>query len=114
MDGDVYEGTDRVRQICWLQDLAANIAFGSDDPSTSAKERVDYYCNNFPEELPSWFDDGDRQFLVDYLSAEDDEDDAGDWPEECHDGSNWRTRWDGYARQEHPSNDQPAYRNGGW
>ena len=64
MGGDVYEGNDRIRQICWLQNLAANIAFGSDDPSTPARERVDYYCTHFPEELPPWFNDHDQDLLV--------------------------------------------------
>jgi len=104
MDGDVYEGTNRIDQICWLQNLAANIAFGSDDPSTPARDRVNYYCANFPEELPSWFDDADKQFLIDYLSAEDDEEEDGDeWSPVYHDASTWRTCWHGYPRGECPS-----------
>ena len=112
-DNNVYEGSDRIRQICYLQDLATNIAFGSDDPDAPARDRVNYYCANFPEELPGWFDDGDKQFLIDYIEAEDEEGDE-EWPEACHDGSDWRTRWDGYPRHEHPSHDPPAYASGGW
>ncbi len=99
MDSNVYEGTDRIKQICYLQDLAINIAFGSDNPGTSARKRVNYYCANFPEELPGWFDDAEKQFLIDYLTAEDEEDE--DWPEAYHDGSDWRTRWDGFPKREY-------------
>ena len=59
---------DRVAQVSWLRDLCANIVFGPDDPSTSAQDRVDYFCNTFPEELPKWFDDHDRKLLVEWVS----------------------------------------------
>ena len=61
---DMYDGDDRVQQVNALRELATNIAFGSDDPSTSAQERVDYYCTEFADELPGWFDDHDKALLV--------------------------------------------------
>jgi len=65
----MYEGDDRNRQVDYLKDLATNLAFGSDDPSTSAQERVDYYCNEFADELPVWFDDHDKMLLVRLLES---------------------------------------------
>ena len=56
---------DRVEQVNWLRDLTANIVFGSANPSTSAQERVDYYCETF--ELPEWFDGHDKRLLVEWV-----------------------------------------------
>lgn len=114
MDGDVYEGEDRIRQVIYLQNLAANISFGSDDPSTSARERVDYYCANFPDELPSWFDNGDKKLLI-ALVVDDDEDDVDYDP--VWDSStmsamgfggnaSWRVCRHGYQRGECPTCDR--------
>ena len=63
----IYEGEDRVKQVDYLRDLASNLVFGSDDPSTSAEDRVTYYCEEFAAELPSWFDDHDRALLVRFM-----------------------------------------------
>ena len=67
MYGEIYEGEDRVKQVNYLRDLAANIKFGSDDPSTSAQDRIDYYCSEFADELPQWFDDHDKGLLVQWV-----------------------------------------------
>ena len=60
---------DRTARVLFIRDLAANIAFGSDDPSTSAQERVDYYCTEFADELPDWFDDHDKMLLVRFVDG---------------------------------------------
>ena len=59
---------DRVEQVNWLRDLTANIVFGSDDPSTSAEDRVNYYCEEFADELPEWFDDHDKNLLIEWVA----------------------------------------------
>jgi len=71
MDG-VYTGTDRIEQVIYLQNLAANISHGSDDPSHPARDRVNYYCAHFPEELPPWFDDHDRELLIRFVEPDED------------------------------------------
>ena len=58
---------DRNAQIDELRNIAANIAFSSDDPTTSAQDRVDYYCTEFADELPEWFDDHDKMLLVRFV-----------------------------------------------
>ena len=58
---------NREAQVDFLRDLAANLTFGSDDPTTSAQDRVDYYCEEFANELPEWFDDHDRALLVRFM-----------------------------------------------
>ena len=60
-----YEGPERNRQVGVLRDMAANIAFGSDDPSCPVAERVDYYIEN--EIMPPWFDDHDRELLIEFV-----------------------------------------------
>ena len=60
---------DRAAQVLFIRDLAANIAFGSDDPSTSAQDRVDYYCTEFADELPEWFDTRDKALLVRFVDG---------------------------------------------
>jgi len=64
---EMYEGDDRNKQVNFLRNLAANIAFGSDDITVSAKDRVDYYCDVYAEDLPSWLDDHDRQLLIEFV-----------------------------------------------
>jgi len=68
MDG-VYTGTDRIEQVLYLQELAINISHGSDDPSQPTRDRVDYYCAHFPEELPNWFGEDDRELLVSLVTV---------------------------------------------
>ena len=58
---------NREAQVEFLRDLAANLTFGSDDPTTSAQDRVDYYCEEFANELPEWFDDHDKALLVRFM-----------------------------------------------
>ena len=58
----MYDGDDRVEQVNWLRNVAANIAFSSDDPETSAEDRVAYFCQE--TELPEWFDAHDQNLLV--------------------------------------------------
>ena len=65
----IYDGEDRNRQVDYLKDLATNLAFGSDDPSTSAQDRIDYYCTEFTDELPPWFDAHDKMLLVRFLES---------------------------------------------
>ena len=64
---EMYEGDDRNKQVNFLRSLAANIAFGSDDIKVSAEDRVGYYCDVYSEDLPSWFDDHDRQLLIEFV-----------------------------------------------
>ena len=47
--------------------LYALTAFGSDDIKVSAEDRVGYYCDVYSEDLPSWFDDHDRQLLIEFV-----------------------------------------------
>ena len=61
-------GPNRDAQVSYLQDLASNLVFSSDDPSTSAQDRVDYYCEEFADELPEWFDDHDKSLLVRFMA----------------------------------------------
>ena len=103
MDG-VYTGDDRIEQVIYLQNLAANISHGSDDPSISARDRVNYYCAHFPEELPPWFDDHDRELVIGLVEPDEEDLDDG---EPCY-GRTWRTCWrhPEYPRGECPICDQ--------
>jgi len=65
----MYEGEDRNKQVDCLKDIAANIKFGSDDPSTSAEERVNYYCEEFAADLPTWFDEHDKRLLIQFVKG---------------------------------------------
>jgi len=47
-----------------LTELAILIDSGSDDPSIPASERVAYYCTEFADELPAWFTDDDKAYLI--------------------------------------------------
>ncbi len=63
------ETTDRVRQVNWLNELAANIA--ANCGSGTAEELVEFALGEGAETwgvvLPSWFDDHDRRLLVDLV-----------------------------------------------
>ena len=66
----VYEGDDRVRQVDWLRLRAAEIRFFSDDVNAPAADRVSYYCDEYPEDLPKWFDDHDRKLLIQFVEED--------------------------------------------
>lgn len=48
--------------------LAASIRLITDDPTVTAWDKVAYYCETFPEELPPRFTDADFDRLVDLVS----------------------------------------------
>lgn len=66
---EMYDGDDHDKQIECLKGIAAGIAFGLDDPSTSAEERVDYYCEEWGDELPGWFDEHDKRLLIQFVKG---------------------------------------------
>ena len=61
----MYQGEDRNRQVAWLRNVAADIAFGAVGEGTP-EEQVAYWCET--NELPAWFDDHDRDLLVQFAS----------------------------------------------
>lgn len=67
----MYDGEDRVKQVNWLRELAANIAANLGEGS--ADELVEYALSDEGREswgidIPAWFDDHDRAFLVDCVA----------------------------------------------
>jgi hypothetical protein len=62
--------TDRVQQVSWLSELAANIAENLGEGT--AEELVEYALSDEARaswglELPAWFDAHDRRLLVDMV-----------------------------------------------
>ena len=74
MDDHRLTTEDRVAQVSYLRDLVADFVFSSDDPSSSAQDRVDYYCQEFANDLPEWFDDHDKALLVRWLAEAESDD----------------------------------------
>lgn len=66
-----YMYVSRERQLQWLHDLASEFNWFSDDPSCSAQERVDYYCEEFSDTLPEWFGEHDKELLVRFVGGND-------------------------------------------
>ena len=62
---DYYDGDDRTKQVDAIRDMAAAIAFSSDDPTLTARRCVNYFVAN--ADLPEWFDDHDHELLVTWV-----------------------------------------------
>lgn len=64
---------DRAGQVSWLQELAANIS--SNLGEGTAEELVDYALSDegrdsWGIETPDWFDEHDRQLLIEIVRGE--------------------------------------------
>lgn len=65
--------TDRVAQVNWLRELAANIANISPAGECTAEEAVEYALSDegresWGIEIPGWFDGHDRRKLVEWVA----------------------------------------------
>ena len=59
----MYQGDDRVRQVNWLNQEAADMVdTDMSDGQTSAEELVEFWEQG--TEKPEWFDAHDRAYLV--------------------------------------------------
>jgi hypothetical protein len=70
---NTMETTDRVQQVNWLRELAANIAGISPAGECTAEEVVEFALSeegreSWAIEIPSWFDDHDRRKLVEWVA----------------------------------------------
>jgi hypothetical protein len=58
-----YDGDDRVRQVNWLNQEAADIVDADmSDGQSSAEELVAFWEEG--AEKPEWFDNSDRDYLI--------------------------------------------------
>lgn len=58
----IYHGNDRQRQIDWLGDVAADIAFADWDGTPT--EKITHVVETYGNAIPDWFDDHDFDLLV--------------------------------------------------
>ena len=59
----IYQGDDRVQQVNWMNQEAAEIVnIDMSDGQTTAEELVSFWEQN--AENPEWFDSSDRHYLV--------------------------------------------------
>jgi len=73
-----YEGTDRVQQVNWLQQLASDtvgwtqstLAEWLDQGGTRESYIEALVEDAISEEMPSWFDDLDRRLLHQFMAGE--------------------------------------------
>ncbi len=69
----MYRGTDRVQQVNWIRELAADmVAYSGAERPEQAEAAVDMWLN--PDDahsidVPWWFGDHDRQLLVRWVRS---------------------------------------------
>ena len=63
----MYEGTDRNRQIDWINQQADGITYFDIDGSATAADAddlVNFWLSQPDTTLPAWFDDADKTLLI--------------------------------------------------